>query len=125
MALKKKPLKLLKKLKSFVKLDVIENYIRIHRDELIQKILKIKDALAKEGEQSIKMFETYAKYTQGLASVKEMDEANNQFKDFLKTIGLGVFAVLPGSPITIPLLIKLAEKLGIDIMPDSFKDKNK
>jgi hypothetical protein len=125
MALKKKPLKLLKKLKSFVEIDLLDTYVKTHRDEVFNKIMKIKDALAKEGEQSLKMFETYARYTQGQATDKEMDEANKQFGDFLKTIGLGVFAILPGSPITIPLLVKLGEKFGIDIMPNSFKDLDK
>jgi hypothetical protein len=123
MALKKKPFKLLKKLKTFVDLNLLDSYVRTHRDEVIQKILKIKDALSNEGEQSIKMFEIYARYTQGKATEKEMNKANKQFGDFLKTIGLGVFAILPGSPITIPILVKLGQKFGIDIMPDSFKDK--
>lgn len=124
MALKKKPLKLLKRLKSFVDIDLLDSYVKSHRDEVVQKVLKIKDALANEGEQSLKMFEIYARYTQGQATEKEMQEANKQFGDFLKTIGLGFFAILPGSPITIPLLVKIAEKFGIDIMPDSFKDNS-
>jgi hypothetical protein len=125
MAPRKKPLKLLKKLKSFIDIDLLDTYVKTHQSEVFNKIIKIKNALAKEGEQSIKMFETYARYTQGQASDKEMDEANKQFGDFLKTIGLGVFAILPGSPITIPLLVKLSDKLGIDLIPDSFKDQKK
>jgi hypothetical protein len=121
MAVKKQPRKLLKKLKSFINIDFLDSYVTTNYDEILKKILKIKDALANEGEQSLKMFETYAKYTQGEVSDEEMDKANKQFGDFLKTIGLGVFAILPGSPITIPLLVKLSSKFGIDIIPDSFK----
>ena len=31
------------------------------------------------------------------------------------------FVILPGSPITVPLLYKVAEKLNIDLIPSSFK----
>ena len=51
-----------------------------------------------------------------------MDKANNQFTDLIKNVGLiGVFA-LPGGLVAIPLLVKLGKKLGIDILPKSYKD---
>ncbi|MCO4793582.1 MAG: hypothetical protein KC493_07715 [Bacteriovoracaceae bacterium] len=89
--------------------------------ELKNKLEKLRVALSKEGEQTAQMFETYARYTQGKASEQDMEIANKQFQDFLKTIGLGIFVILPGAPITIPLIVKLGKKLGVDIIPDSFK----
>ena len=51
-----------------------------------------------------------------------MDKANSQFTDLIKNVGLiGVFA-LPGGLVAIPLLVKLGKKLGIDILPKSYKD---
>ena len=44
-----------------------------------------------------------------------------QAKDIGKLSLLIPFVVLPGSPITIPLLYKVAEKLNIDLIPSSFK----
>lgn len=85
------------------------------------KLIHLKKALQQEGEQSLDMFETYIKFTQGKASEEEMNQANEQFKDLLKTLGLGVFAILPGAPITLPLVIKWGHKFGIDIVPDSFR----
>jgi Fe-S oxidoreductase len=90
--------------------------------ELKSKLEKLKIALGKEREQTKQMLETYFNYTQGKASDEEMEQANKQFQDFLKTLGLGVFVILPGAPITIPLIVKLGQKLGVDVIPDSFKD---
>ena len=91
------------------------------RGEIEQQLKKIKQALARETEQTKGMLEIYKRYVDGQASKKEMDEANEQFLSFLKTIGLGVLAVLPFSPITIPAMVKLGKKVGIDILPNSFK----
>ena len=68
------------------------------------------------------MFSIYLKYTKGEASKDEMKLANEQFQDILKTLGLGVFAVLPFAPMTIPFIVKLAHKFGIEILPSSFMD---
>jgi hypothetical protein len=38
---------------------------------------------------------------------------------------LGVFAILPFAPITIPLIVKLGRKLGIEVMPSAFAPKDK
>lgn len=90
-------------------------------EELKLKLEKLRLALAREGVQNKQMFETYARFTQGKASEEEMDLANKQFQDFLKTLGLGIVVILPGAPITIPLVLKLGKKLGVDVLPDSFK----
>jgi hypothetical protein len=33
---------------------------------------------------------------------------------------LGVFAVLPFAPVTIPLVVKLGQWVGVDVLPSSF-----
>ena len=50
-----------------------------------------------------------------------MDYANNQLNQIFKSLGLGVLTVLPFSPITIPFVIKKAQELGIDIIPNWYK----
>jgi hypothetical protein len=85
------------------------------------KLLEIKELLAKENDQTNEMIDTYQRYVQGTVSDDEMDKANEQFKNLLKTVGLGVLVVLPFSPITIPAILKLAKKHGIDVLPDAFK----
>ncbi len=49
-----------------------------------------------------------------------MHTANEQFLDILKGLGLGVFAVLPFAPVTIPLVVKLGQWVGVDVLPSSF-----
>jgi len=89
---------------------------------MIRKTLKkIQTALTEESHQTKQMISTYLQYTQGEASEQEMDAANQQFQNFLKTIGLGIFAVLPFSPVTIPAIIKLGERYGIEMLPESFR----
>ena len=52
---------------------------------------------------------------------EELDQANKQFSDLLKGLGLaGVFA-LPGGLLAIAFIVKLGEKLGVDIIPEKYK----
>ncbi|MEL0659262.1 hypothetical protein V6255_08925 [Psychromonas arctica] len=86
-------------------------------------MLKLKLALAQEKQETKEMLVIYKKYTQGQASKEEMKIANEQFVDVLKGIGLGVFAVLPFAPITIPVIIKLGRLVGVEVMPSAFTTK--
>ena len=66
------------------------------------------------------MLSIYRRYTQGQTSKEELKRANEQFVDILKGLGLGVFAVLPFAPLTIPLVVKLGSLVGVDVLPSSF-----
>jgi len=88
----------------------------------IQKyLLKLKDSFLEESEENKKMLDVYIKSIEGEASVDEIDYANNQLNQIFKSLGLGVLTVLPFSPITIPFVIKKAQELGIDIIPNWYK----
>jgi RNase P/RNase MRP subunit p30 len=89
--------------------------LRLRRDLLILKL-----ALAQEKRETREMLSIYRRYTLKQASRQELREANQQFRDILKGLGLGVIVVLPFSPITLPLVFKLAKLLGVDIMPSAF-----
>jgi hypothetical protein len=67
------------------------------------------------------MLDVYIKSIEGEASDDEIDYANNQLNQIFKSLGLGVLTVLPFSPITIPFVIKKAQELGIDIIPNWYK----
>jgi len=93
---------------------------------IIKDLKKIKEGLAKESNLNKEMIITYIKFSttknkNSKLSKEDMKKANEQFKSFLKTLGLGTIAVLPLAPITIPLIVKLGRKFGIDIIPASFK----
>lgn len=91
----------------------------------LETLKKIRRALEKESVETRDMVMTYLKFSRGLATEEEMKAANLQFQDFLKTIGLGVFAVLPFAPLTIPVLVAFGKKIGLDVIPDSFREEFK
>ncbi|WP_198673743.1 hypothetical protein [Algibacillus agarilyticus] len=90
---------------------------RIKHDLII-----VKKGLAQESDETKQMLEIYKRYTRKQASKEEMKHANEQFVDLLKGMGIGVVAILPFAPITIPLIVKLGQKLGIDVLPSSFRE---
>lgn len=90
-----------------------------------QQMIRLKIALSQEKTETKAMLAIYRKYTQGQASKEEIKIANQQFGDVVKGLGIGVFAVLPFSPITIPVMIKLGKMVGVDILPSSFNQENK
>ncbi|PIP90079.1 MAG: hypothetical protein COW01_09370 [Bdellovibrionales bacterium CG12_big_fil_rev_8_21_14_0_65_38_15] len=92
---------------------------------LVLVLKKIRRALERESIETKDMIMTYLKFSRGLATEEEMKDANLQFQDFLKTIGLGVFAVLPFAPLTIPFLVTFGKRIGIDVIPDSFREEFK
>lgn len=106
----------------FVKAPV--RVVRITRRRTAAKLKRqmtlLKVALSQEKIETKEMLVIYRKYTQRQASTDEMKMANKQFLDILKGLGLGVFAVLPFAPITIPLVIKISRMVGVEILPSSF-----
>ena len=83
-------------------------------------LLAVKRGLAQESRETKIMLVTYKRFTKGQASKLEMQEANRQFVDVIRGLGLGVLAVLPFSPITLPFVVKLGEKMGINVLPSAF-----
>ena len=85
----------------------------------------LKEKLAEETESSRAMLKTYSDYIKGEATDEELDKANNQLNEILKELSLGLMAVIPFAPITIPMIAKFAKKYDIDLLPEWFKDSLK
>ncbi|KTF16682.1 hypothetical protein [Pseudoalteromonas sp. H105] len=98
-----------------VKIGKRRQHLRFKRAMVALKI-----ALAQEKHETKEMLSIYRRYTQGDVTKEELAKANSQFVDILKGLGLGVFAVLPFAPITIPLVVKLGRWVGVDVLPSSF-----
>ena len=84
---------------------------------------KIQTILANETRESIEMLKIYQKYVTNNEQItkEELEQANKQFSDLLKGLGLaGVFA-LPGGLLAIAFIVKVGEKLGIEIIPEKYK----
>lgn len=98
---------------------------RRQRLALRRSLLQVKAALAQEKVETKDMLYTYQRYLQGDADKVQMKEANKQFVDLIKGLGIGIFAVLPFSPITIPIIVKLGKRVGVDVLPSAFADMGK
>jgi len=103
---------------------VIKISHRRNRLRLRRTMLQLKIALAQETLETKEMIVIYRRYTKKQASPEELKIANKQFFDVLKGLGLGVFAVLPFAPITIPVIVKLGKIVGVDVLPSSFNASN-
>ncbi len=100
---------------------MIKKIQNIFKKKVQQTFWRIKVGLEQEGRETREMIKIYIKSTHGDATKEEMKKANKQFVDFLKTIGFGTLVILPLAFITIPLVVKWGRKVGIDIIPKSFK----
>ena len=92
-------------------------------DGRVKKIIAfLKEKLTVETESSRAMLKTYSDYLKGEASEEELEKANQQLNEILKDLSLGLMAVIPLAPITIPMIAKFAKKHNIDLLPEWFKD---
>ena len=82
---------------------------------------RLQESFLEENEENKKMLDIYLRYIEGDASDEDIDYANNQLKQNLKSLGLGVLVVLPFSPITIPYILKKTQEFNIDIIPNWYK----
>lgn len=101
--------------------------LRIQRRKTLVRfrfsMIRLKTALAQETDETRQMLVIYQRSLQRKATEEELRFANHQLVDVLRATGLGVFAVLPFAPITIPILIKLGRKIGIEVLPSAFQPK--
>ena len=71
------------------------------------------------------MLDIYVNYIDGKASNRDIEEANYQLKQVLRSLGLGILVVLPFSPISIPYVLKKAKEFDIELIPDWYKALSK
>jgi hypothetical protein len=88
-------------------------------------MIRLQQALSQEKEETKQMLRIYNNYVLGNSSKDELKIANQQLADVLRATGLSIFAILPFAPITIPVIVKLGRKLGIEVMPSAFAPKDK
>ena len=99
-------------------LDSVEDVVYLARDVVIHDLRRLQQGLNSEAKSVGVMFATYRRYLRNEASEKELDEANWAFRNLLKTLGLGTLFLLPGGLITIPLVVKLGQRFGVELLPD-------
>ena len=89
---------------------------------LIEKISKVLNGIKNEADETKEMVFLIKKYVEDRNNFSKHDDnaVKEQLKDLMKLAGLSVPALIPLMKFTIPFIIKLGEKLGINILPSSF-----
>jgi hypothetical protein len=106
----------------------IENVNLSNEDEerksLEHKLANIFMAIKNEKEETKELAQLLKKYVeqQGSLSSEEMKKVKDQFSDILKMAGLSIPIIMPFSFVIIPLIMKLGQKVGVNILPTSFYD---
>ena len=92
------------------------------RKSLEHKLANIFMAIKNEKEETKELAQLLKKYVeqQGSLSSEEMKKVKDQFSDILKMAGLSIPIMMPFSFVIIPLIIKLGQKVGVNILPTSF-----
>ena len=86
-------------------------------------LAKIQEILSNETKESNEMLKIYQKYIINNEEItkEELEQANKQFADLLRGLGMaGVFA-LPGGLLAIAFIVKVGQKLGIEIIPEKYR----
>ncbi len=94
-----------------------EQFIISNRGRLKAALSALRDTLLEERQETREMLEIYYRHTRGQATAEEMRHANQQFAELIRYMGLGVLLILPMAPVSIPLVVKLGHRLGIEVLP--------
>ena len=91
---------------------------------VFEKLAKIFDSIKNEAEETKGMMVLIDKYIRSKEEFSQEDETfvKEQFKDLLKLGGLSVPALIPLMKFTIPFIVKLGDKVGVNVLPSSFYD---
>ena len=95
--------------------------MKIFTKSFSKTINKVQEVFLNENQQNKMMLDTYIRYTEGRATDSEMKEANMQFQNILKNLGLGILLISPFSPITLPYIFSKAKEHNIDLIPSWYK----
>ena len=95
--------------------------MRIFTKSFSKTLNKLQQSFLTENIQNKKMLDVYIKYVEGNVSKEELENANEQLKEILKSLGLGILIVLPFSPVTLPYIFSKAKELNIDLIPNWYK----
>ena len=98
-------------------LRTVDSMAQLAEQRLVDEAHRVRAYVAVQWGRGKAMTATYHKYLRGAATREEMEQANAVLRDYLKIAGLGTLLILPGAPVTIPLVAKLGKALGVDIFP--------
>ena len=105
-----------------VQSDFVSN---LDKHQVYSRLEKIFQAIKNERKETQELGLLLKKYAlqSGNLSRDEMKIVKDQFVDLLKITGLSIPLIMPFSPVIIPLIMKLGQKVGVRILPTSFYDE--
>ncbi len=95
----------------------VDSMAQLTEQRLVDEAQRVRAYFAAQWGRGKIMTATYHDYLRGTATREEMERANAVLRDYLKIAGVGTLLILPGAPLTIPLVAKLGKALGVDIFP--------
>lgn len=95
----------------------VDSMAQLAEQRLVDEAQRARAYFAAQWGRGKVMRATYQNYLRGTATREEMEHANAVLRDYLKIAGIGTLLILPGAPVTIPLVVKLGKALGVDILP--------
>lgn len=97
----------------------------LDKHQVYDRLEKIFLAIKNEKKETQELGLLLKKYAlqRGSLSRDEMKIVKDQFVDLLKITGLSIPLIMPFSPVIIPLMMKLGQKVGVRILPTSFYDE--
>ena len=96
----------------------------LDKHQVYDRLEKIFVAIKNEQKETQELGLLLKKYAlqSGNLTRDEMRIVKDQFMDILKIAGLSIPLIMPFSPVIIPLMMKLGQKVGVRILPTSFYD---
>src|SRR5712691_4656180 len=95
----------------------VDSMAQLAEQRLVDEAQRVRAYFAAQWGRGKVMTATYQNYLRGTVTREEMERANAVLRDYLKMAGVGTLLILPGAPLTIPLVVKLGKALGVDIFP--------
>jgi len=95
----------------------VDSIAQLAEQRFVDEAQRVRAYFAAQWGRGKVMTATYQNYLRGTATRDEMERANAVLRDYLKMAGVGTLLILPGAPLTIPLVAKLGKALGVDIFP--------
>ena len=97
----------------------------LDKHQVYDRLEKIFLAIKNEQKETQELGLLLKKYTlqSGNLTRDEMKIVKAQFIDLLKIAGLSIPLIMPFSPVIIPIMMKLGQKVGVRILPTSFYDE--
>jgi len=82
------------------------------------------ERMKQEGEETSEAYKILIRYVKGEGvSKEECDKFKEQMIDVIKILGIGIpYMLIPGSSLLLALVVSIAKKYKINILPSSFKD---